>query len=120
MKIELKRLHSPDIYDLDNYKPNDSRIFGFLLQMMIGIEGVEGEESFDVFVCSPAFIENELINTKWLFGRFYLFVNEYNFSSICNFINDYLSKLEVNSWEDFAEDMAKYAKWEFDGYSNNN
>jgi len=84
--------------------------------MMIGVEGKDGEESFDVFVCTPAYVANELKRNKFIFGRFYLFVDEYNFSGIKNFIDNYLSKLEVNSWQDMAKEMSKYAKWEFEDY----
>lgn len=44
MNAELKRVHSPDILDLENYKPENPTKFSFLLQAMVGPEGNEGEE----------------------------------------------------------------------------
>lgn len=42
MRAKLKRLHSPDIYDLRAFIPEEPDKFGFLLQAMIGPEGLEG------------------------------------------------------------------------------
>jgi hypothetical protein len=54
MKAIIKRIHSPDVFDFTSYKPDDPQNFGFLLQLMMGTEEVEGADSFDVVVCSPA------------------------------------------------------------------
>jgi hypothetical protein len=51
MQAELKRLHSPDVIDLNAFRPNGP--FGFLLQAMVGPQGAEGDEAFDVVVCTP-------------------------------------------------------------------
>ena len=60
MNAELKRLHSPDIFNLESYRPEDPQKFGFLLQIMVGPEGVEGEESFDVEVSTPMRLEENV------------------------------------------------------------
>jgi len=53
---EIKRLHSPDVYDLATFAPDDPEDFGFLLQIMAGTLGSEGEESFNVVVCTPRWV----------------------------------------------------------------
>ncbi|MGQ5487003.1 hypothetical protein FA893_08770 [Photobacterium damselae subsp. piscicida] len=52
MKAELKGIHSPEI-DFNAFGPEESDNFSFLLQAMIGLEGLEGEESFGIQVCAP-------------------------------------------------------------------
>ncbi|WP_328185045.1 Imm8 family immunity protein [Marinobacter sp. OP 3.4] len=37
MNAELKRLHSPDIFNLESYHPEDPRKFVFLLQLLAAI-----------------------------------------------------------------------------------
>jgi hypothetical protein len=52
MRAQLKRIHSPDVQDLSACVPEVRDRFGFLLQMMVGPKGSEGEESFDLCVCT--------------------------------------------------------------------
>jgi hypothetical protein len=53
VRAEVRRFHSPDIADLAAYAPPDPTSFAFLLQVMAGPKQGEGEESFDVEVCTP-------------------------------------------------------------------
>ena len=58
VRAELKALHSPDVLDLVGFQPQQS--FGFLLQAMIGPLGADGEESFDIMVCTPEWFSAEM------------------------------------------------------------
>ena len=56
MIAELRRLQQfPDTDDLANWAPASDE-FAILVQIMAGPLGSPGEESFDVTVCSPAWV----------------------------------------------------------------
>jgi hypothetical protein len=56
MKAELKHLHSPDVHDLRSFKPDDPTNFSIFVQAMIGLEGDDASESFDLTVCTPTWL----------------------------------------------------------------
>lgn len=65
-------LHSPDFADLAAFQPEASS-FGFLVQVIAGPNDHEGEESFDVIVCSPTWLSEQDVP---LIGRHHLIVNK--------------------------------------------
>ena len=50
MRAQLKRLHSPDVWDLKSFKPDGP--FSILVEAMAGPVDAPGEESFDIIVCT--------------------------------------------------------------------
>ena len=90
MDAKLKRLHSPDIYNLEIYQPEYANSFCFLLQAMVGPEGEEGEEGeeceecFDIEVCTSKRIEENLGLGEALVEQHCLTLHSYNYK-ICSF-----------------------------------
>jgi hypothetical protein len=60
MEAQLKSLHSPDVPNLESWVPEDPASWVFLLQAMIGPKNAEGEESFDIMVCTPSWLATTL------------------------------------------------------------
>jgi hypothetical protein len=116
MKAELKWVHSPDIDDLENYQPENPENFAFLLQAMIGPEGKKGEESFDIEVCTPKWLEETYELEDVVLGRHHLIVREYNYERIINSIKDFLQLCSGADWNEVAEKVARLGKWEFEDY----
>jgi hypothetical protein len=115
MHAELRRLHSPDIDDLEEYKPADSDCFGFLLQVMIGPAGGEGEESFDVLVCTPEWLKRT--STKeFILGRHHLIVFRYDYKSLVSYIAPYAEECSGKTWQEVAQQLSRFGKWEFEDY----
>lgn len=117
MNAELKLLHSPDIRDLEHYQPEDPEKFGFLLQAMVGPEGEEGEESFDIEVCTPRWLSETYRTDAIIVGRHYLIVNEYNYQRIVAAIKGFLQNCSGENWGAVAEKVSRLGKWEFEDYT---
>ena len=98
MKAELKRVHSPDIKDLEHFVPENLDSFGFLLQAMIGPEGEDGEESFDIEVCTPKWLEETYGLEDVVIGRHHLIMREYNYKRLVQSIENFLSRCYGENW----------------------
>lgn len=116
MQAELKRLHSPDIGDLKAYSPEEPDNFGFLLQAMIGPEGQDGEESFDIVVCTPEWLKRNHPATKVVLGRHHLIVFRYDYRSLASYIAAFAGRCTGESWQEVACQLGRLGRWEFDDY----
>jgi len=117
MRAELKRLHSPDVTGpLERFKPGDDGNFGFLVQVMAGPEGEESEESFDVIVCSPAWLERRL-QREPLIGRHHLFMRKYDYETLTAFIASHCQRCTGDTWAQVADRLGRLGRWEFEDYT---
>jgi Immunity protein 8 len=116
MHAELKRLHSPDVRDLRKYQPKDAACFGILVQAMFGPSGTEGEESFDVVVCTPDWLKEELSREVLVVGRHHIVVARYDYEMIEAFLKTHAQSCQGATWRDVAERLARLGKWEFEDY----
>jgi len=116
IRAELKRLHSPDVYDLSTYVPDDPEHFGILVQIMAGPAGEDGEESFDLVVCTPSWLSGQLGSTDIKMGRHYLLVKQYDFGRLHRFISDFASECSGETWRVAAARLGRLGKWEFEDY----
>ena len=116
VRATLKQLHSPDVFDLEAYSPDDETCFGFLLQAMFGPENADGEESFNMIVCTPKWLAGELAQRRIISGRHHVIVNEYNFEELRSFLTAYGSKCEGDTWQEVALKLSRIGRWEFEDY----
>ena len=113
----LKRLHSPDVPDLDSFYPDDEQCFGFLLQAFFGPSGGDGEESFDIIVCTPRWLAREVERTGIMTGRHHLFVMEYSLGRIRAFLMRYAQACTGETWAEAASKLSRLGHWEFEDYT---
>lgn len=116
MKAKIKSIYSLDIDDLPNYKPFDPENFHFLLRVIACPESEEGEESFDIQVCTPKWLLENHKPEDVIIGRHYLIVMEYNYDRIIQTINSFCSQCEGSTWEEVAHKLGRLGYWEFEDY----
>lgn len=116
MKAMLKNLFSTDINDLANFSPPDPTNFGFPLHLLVGPEGEDGMESFQVVVCTPTWLRETYGNDAVIIGRHYILMFEFNYEKIVNTIKVFLDQCIGETWGEVAEKVARLGKWEFEDY----
>ena len=116
MQVEIKRFQSPDIEDLSNYAPQEADNFSFLLEVLIGIQGKEGEESFNFEICTPKWLLNNFKKNDIIIGKNYIIVFEYNFKKLSQTIKELIDNCTGNSWDEIANKICRFSHWEFENY----
>jgi len=116
VRAEIKRLHSPDVHDLSTYVPEEPERFGLLLRIIAGPVGTDGEESFDVVVCTARWISGHLGPEGMLVERHYLLVDSYDYRRLESFLGRYVDGCVGTTWEEAALKLARLGMWEFEDY----
>src|ERR1700733_4682827 len=115
MMAELKHLHSPDVEDLTTWAPG-SDDFAILVQIIVGPAEAPGEESFDVTVCSSAWVTRQAAKERVLAGRHLLIVSEYDYVLISGYISRYVSTCQGQTWKEVTNKLSRLGRWEFEDY----
>jgi hypothetical protein len=116
MRATLKRLHSPDVWDLEHFQPPARNNFGFLLQLMVGPSDTAGEDSLDVVVCTPDWLKHRYQLTDIIDARHHLIVFEYDYPRLTSFLKEYCAKCSGDTWEDIALKLGRLARWEYEDF----
>lgn len=117
MKAELKKIHSPDVYDMKNYKPGDK--FNVFVQFIIGLHNGPGEEAIDSYVCSYDFSREKKDEKIYIEDR-HIVMSAYNYCELKDFISNFIGLFEEKNWIDLVKHFSVLGRWEFDGYVEKN
>jgi len=116
MHAVIKYIHSPDVEDFSTYLPEDTERFYFLLQIMVGPNNQEGEETFDIEVVTPKYLLEKYDENEILIGRHRLIVFRYDWNRIMRTINRYCESCSGETWDEIAEKVGRLGRWEFEDY----
>lgn len=117
MKAEIKAIYSVDIVEpLNEYRPKKADNFGFNLRLIISPKGEEGEESFDIMVCTPEWLKENHKEDEIIFGRHHLIVFKYDYQAIYKKLLEYVNNIDVNSWDEIGTQIGRIGHWEFEDY----
>ncbi len=116
MNAKLKSWYCPDIENLSNYSPAQPDNFCFLFRAMVGPTEREGEESFDIQVCTPQWLLSNMKEKDIICGRHFLITLEYNFDRIFERIRNLIESCSGNDWDEVAEKVSHIGFWEFEDY----
>ncbi len=83
---------------------------------MIGPEGSEASESFDLIICNDKWIVQECAANGFVFERFLFIMNDFNLDMFKKKIEDICKSSSGNSWEEISSKLSRIAKYEFEDY----
>jgi hypothetical protein len=113
VKAIIKGYHSPDV-DFENFTPKTDN-WSFLLQLIVGPSNGEGEESFDIIVCSPQHVAEMVAHDGIVNGRHTLIASDV--SKVKPFIEKYVTSNAIgDTWQDVANKLCQLGHWEFEDY----
>ena len=115
MRAVVHRFHSPDA-DLDRYVLDDPEDVGLLVQMMVAPAGKAGEESFDVVVCTPRWLDRRAREEGPLIGRHHLVIERWDAARIQLYLTEAVESEEAPTWPELAAKIGRFGKWEFEDY----
>jgi hypothetical protein len=115
---ELKRLHSPDVEDIKDFRSIEGEKYGLLVQAFVGTKESEGFETFDFIVCSPEYLLEVLKSKDEVFLRHYLIINGFTYKKFENRMQRLVKSLSGKDWNEYANKLARYGKWEFEDYKD--
>lgn len=117
MKPIIKNFFSPDIdIPLSDYVPISSDNFCFLATLIVGDEKLGGEESFDIIICTPQWLNSNHDVSDIIVGRHYLIVFEYNYQHIYSKLKSLVENIRGDNWDEIGLKISRIGKWEFEDY----
>jgi hypothetical protein len=117
IRPKIKRIYSTDISDIENFCPENPENFSVHLRLMIGPQDSTGEESFDINICTPNWINENLISREGMvFGYQMFIVKNYVFSKIKERLDLFCNGCTGSSWGECALKLSRIAFWEFEDY----
>lgn len=117
MNAELKDIFSLEIdCALAAYVPNEPTTFAVGIRMLIGLPDTDASETFDVTVCTPAWIAAELTAERLMWGANLLVVETYDYATIELAIRNRIAQATGSTWVQIAQKISRWALWEFEDY----
>lgn len=119
MNAEVRSLSSPDVDDLRAWVPPDPQCFAFLMRVMIGPAGQDGEEAIDIQVCTPLWLERTFAPDGLVSGWQMLIVFRYDYSMIERYVGKVVSSVSGRTWNEIGQKLTRLGRWEFEDYDVN-
>ncbi|HUY56154.1 MAG TPA: Imm8 family immunity protein [Candidatus Nanopelagicaceae bacterium] len=115
----LNELHSADVDDLELFVPEPADLFGFYVEVTIGLDNLpRGGDLFGFLVCSPQWLAAELQSGEqaFLFGRHHLIMQRYDYPLLRQAIQGLCDQAAGEDWESVTRFLSRFGKWEFEDY----
>lgn len=115
MRAAIRTIMSLAVVDLAAWLPGDAD-FAIGVRIIAGPEGGEGEESFDLTVCTGGWLAQRAADSGFFDARHHLVVPEFNWSAISGYLTRRVAECQGETWRQVGEQLARLGYWEFEDY----
>ena len=116
MQSEVKSIISAEIADFSTYRPRDEKSFSFLLMVAVGPKGKEGEEVFNIQICTPKWLMDNHNLGEMVLGKHKLIVFEFEMQRILDKVKGLFDSCSGKDWDEIAIKLSRIGHWEFEDY----
>jgi hypothetical protein len=115
MRAALRHIHSLDVPDLATWSPPGAD-FAIGVRLLVGPHGAEGEESFDLTVCSPGWLAGRVREELIYDARHHLVVENFDYPLLKTYLERRVEACRGSTWNEVAQQLARLGYWEFEDY----
>ena len=115
MISEVKNIMSTEVFDLENYRPDDYESFSFLVTIRVGPKGENSSDIFYLDICTPKWLLNNL-NSDFFLGKGTLIVFRCDMKMILAKIRGLFEGCNGKDWNEIAIKLSRIGNWEFEDY----
>lgn len=116
IRPKVKAIYTVEMNQLESFRPANPRIFSIHVRAMVGPADGDGEEPFDIRVCTPEWLMEETEREGFVLGLHRLFIAVYDPVQIRKILTKFMERYSGDSWTEVAEKISRIAYWEFEGY----
>lgn len=117
MRADLKNMYSIELpVSLKEYRPTDPKHFGISVCLEVGLLGSDATDLFDLFVCTPYWIQEQCAQEGAVWGRHMLLMPVYDCDLILQAVTRRMDACQGRDWYEVANKLAQFAAWEFEDY----
>ena len=117
VRAHLKKMYSLELpVSLEEHCPANPENFGLSIRLEVGPVGSDAADSFDLFVCTPYWTQEQLAKEGPVWGRHTLLILEYDYDLILQAVTRRIDACQGKNWHEVANNLARFTAWEFEDY----
>jgi len=117
VRAHLKQMYSIELpVSLEEHRPTDPEHFGLSIRLEVGLMGGDATDLFDLFVCTPSWIQEQFTQEGAVWGRHMLLISKYDSNLILQVVTRQMDACQGRDWNEVANKLARFAAWEFEDY----
>lgn len=117
MVPQVKSISTSEGNHLEAYTPEDKQKFCVIVRVIVGLAGGQGAESFDITVCTPQWLGEQVEREGFVLGLHHVFVKTYDPAQIKKLITKWIERCSGKTWQEVAQKISRIGYWEFESYT---